>query len=377
MPGEPGATDIAAGGIVAAVVSFAATGLHVLGEGFSQFFAAGPSIFRLSTGFSLALLGAGYLVGISAGLAMMLGAILAWGVAVPILTALHPMPAGGDIATYATGLWAHQVRFMGAGTIAVAAIWSLVACWARPSRACAKACKRQAGRGGVRRRATDQDMAPRWIGIVFLGALLAMAATFAAFLSGAAPVSAIFGLVAYGCVFATVFGFLVAAACGYMAGLVGSSSSPISGIAINRHNPHLAASAGDPGHQRLLASEAGKQTGIALALFTVSVVLATATVSNDNLQDLKTASWSAPRPGGSRRRWWSACVVGALVIPPVPGTALQGLWISWARWPAPRWTPAQALAAPQATLMAAIARGIFGMRWTGPPFSSAFSAASC
>jgi putative OPT family oligopeptide transporter len=359
VPGEPGASDIAAGGIVAAAASFAASGLHVLGDGFSQFFAIGPSIFRLSTGFSLALLGAGYLVGITGGLAMLLGAILSWGVAVPILTAMHPMPAGGDIAAYATGLWAHQVRFMGAGIIAVAAIWSLLGLLG-PTIAGVRDSLHQSGgpRAGDTPR-TERDMPLRWIGIVFGAALLAMAATFVAFLSGAASLPVLVGLVAYACVFSVLFGFLVAAACGYMAGLVGSSSSPISGIAIIATiltSLLLLLILGGLGQ---LSTDAGQRAGIALALFTVSVVLATATVSNDNLQDLKTGYLVGATPWRQQAVLVVGCVVGALVIPPVLDLLYNAYGFSGAMARASM-DPGQALAAPQATLMAAIARGIFG-----------------
>jgi putative OPT family oligopeptide transporter len=362
IPGEPGATDIAAGGIVAAAVSFAATGLHVLGDGISQWFTIGTSAFRLSTGFSLALLGAGYLVGIFGGLAMLLGAVLAWGVAVPVLTALHPAPAGTDITAYATGLWAHQVRFMGAGTIAVAAIWSLIGLLGPTIagvRDSLRASASQGSEAGAPR--TDRDMTPRWIGIVFAVALVAMAAVFVAFLSGSAPAIGfgIWGLVAYGCVFAVVFGFLVAAACGYMAGLVGSSSSPISGIAIIATILTslllLVILAGST----MLASPAGQQAAIALALFIVSVVLATATVSNDNLQDLKTGYLVGATPWRQQVALLVGCVVGAVVIPPVLDLLYHAYGFPGAM-PHAGMDPGQALAAPQATLMAAIARGIFG-----------------
>ncbi len=362
VPGEPGAVDIAAGGIVAAVASFAAGGLHVLGDGFSAFFAVGHSVFRLSTGFSLALLGAGYLVGISAGLAMLLGAVLAWGVAVPVLTAMHPAPVGVAIGPYATGLWSHQVRFMGAGMIAVAAIWSLVGLLGPTIAGVRESIAKSGGAAGTAR--TEKDMPPRWIGIVFAGSMVVMAATFAAFLAGAAPVAGVIALVVYGCVFAVVFGFLVAAACGYMAGLVGSSSSPISGIAIIATiltSLLLLAILGGAG---VLATPGGQQTGIALALFTVSVVLATATVSNDNLQDLKTGFLVGATPWRQQAALVVGCVVGALVIPPV----LNLLYVAYGFPGAmrPGMDPAQALAAPQATLMAAIGKGIFGhaLDWT-------------
>ncbi len=360
-PGEPGAADIATGGIVAAVVSFATTGLHVLGEGISQWFTLGHAAFRLSTGFSLALLGAGYLVGISGGLAMLLGAVLAWGVAVPVLTSLHPAPAGADLVTYATGLWSHQVRFMGAGLIAVAAIWSLAGLLGptiEGVRDSLRASRQNAHDASAEQ--TDLDMPPRWIGIVFAASLLAMAATFAAFLAGAGVSGVtLWGLVAFGCAFAVVFGFAVAAACGYMAGLVGSSSSPISGIAIIATVLTalllllLLQSAG------LLASPAEQQGAIALTLFVVSVVLATATVSNDNLQDLKTGLLVGATPWRQQVVLVVGCVVGALVIPPVLDLLYHAYGFPGAM-PDPHMDPGQMLAAPQATLMAAIARGIFG-----------------
>jgi putative OPT family oligopeptide transporter len=173
------------------------------------------------------------------------------------------------------------------------------------------------------------------------------------------------GLVIYGCVFSAVFGFLVAAACGYMAGLVGSSSSPISGIAIIATILTSLLLLLILGATGVLASPAGQQTGIALALFTVSVVLATATVSNDNLQDLKTGLLVGATPWRQQAALVVGCVVGALVIPPV----LNLLYVAYG-FPGAMahagMDPGQALAAPQATLMAAIAKGIFGhaLDWT-------------
>ncbi len=364
-PGEPGAADIAAGGIVAAAASFAATGLHVLGEGISQWFTLGNAAFRLSTGFSLALLGAGYLVGIAGGLSMLLGAVLAWGVAVPVLTSLHPAPVGTAIVPYATGLWAHQVRFMGAGVIAVAAIWSLAGLMGptiagvRDSLA---ASRRTPGEAGAPE--TDRDLSPGTVLAVFGAALLAMAVTFAAFLAGT-PAVTIWGLVAFGCAFSVLFGFLVAAACGYMAGLVGSSSSPISGIAIIATILTslllLLILRGDG----MLASEQGRQAAVAFALFTVSVVLTTATISNDNLQDLKTGYLVGATPWRQQAVLVVGCVVGALIIPPVLDLLYHAYGFPGAM-PQPNMDGNQALAAPQATLMAAIARGIFGhaLDWT-------------
>ena len=85
-PAATGMGDIVTGGVVAAVVSFAASGLRVLGDGVSGWFALGGAVFRLPMGFSLALLGAGYLIGIVAGLAMLTGLIISWAVSYTHLT---------------------------------------------------------------------------------------------------------------------------------------------------------------------------------------------------------------------------------------------------------------------------------------------------
>jgi len=376
VPGEPGAADIAAGGLIAAAVNFAASGLHVLADGISVWLQAGGAVFRLSTGFSLALLGAGYLIGLWSGLAMLLGAVLSWGVAVPVLTALHPAPAGVAIAAHATALWAGKVRFIGAGVIGVAAIWSLAGL-AGPTIAGVRGALRQAGLAPGATDRTEQDLSPRAIMWIFLAAVLLMGWVFAAFIADA-PALVAFGtptLVLVGVTFAVLFGFLVAAACGYMAGLVGSSSSPISGIAI------LATIGGSLLVLALFSGGAlargdTRQAAIAFVLFTVSVVLACATVSNDNLQDLKTGYLVGATPWRQQVALVVGCVVGGLSIPPVLELLYNAYGFSGAM-PRLGMDANQVLAAPQATLMAKIATGILGgtLEWAFVGIGAAASAA--
>ena len=359
--GEPGAADIAAGGIVAALASFAASGLHVISDGISLWGQAGGAVFRLSTGFSLALLGAGYLIGLYSGLAMLLGAILSWGVAVPILTALHPAAEGVAIATYATGLWAQKVRFIGAGVIGVAAIWALIGL-AGPTIEGVRASLRKVDLQGGRLARTERDLPAVWVGVLFVASVVVMGAVFASFLSASPPAVAfgIWGLVAAGVGFAVVFGFLVAAACGYMAGLVGSSSSPISGIAILATILTSLILLGlFSGGGGMLGDDAGRQAAIAFVLFTVSAVLATATVSNDNLQDLKTGYLVGATPWKQQAALVVGCVAGGLVIPPILDLLYTAYGFPGAL-PHSGMDPVQALAAPQAVLMSKIATGILG-----------------
>ena len=68
-----------------------------------------------STGYniawSLALLGAGHLVGLSVGMAMLVGQVISWAIAVPILTSLHPAADGVTLAAQTMAIWRTQVRF--------------------------------------------------------------------------------------------------------------------------------------------------------------------------------------------------------------------------------------------------------------------------
>lgn len=368
--GKPVATgmgDIVAGGVVAAVVSFAANGLRVLGDSVSGWFALGGAVFRLPMGFSLALLGAGYLIGIVAGLAMLTGLIISWGIAVPVLTAMGDMPAGQSLAQYATGLWSSQVRFIGAGVIGVGAIWTLATLFvpmARGVKASFSALtKAGAARAGQAPR-TERDLSAGWISIVTLVLVAVLVITFQVFLAGA-PVSAgaIWKLVAYAVLFAFVFGFLVAAACGYMAGLVGSSTSPISGVgivAIVLVSLLMLALGGE-----LLQAQNGVQMAIALSIFSTSAVVAVASISNDNLQDLKTGWLVGATPWRQQVALLIGCVVGAAVISPVLDLLYNAYGFADAM-PREGMDPTQALSAPQATLMLAITRGIFThqLNWT-------------
>lgn len=371
-PGRRGASgmgDILAGGGVAALVSLAPGGLRVLGDSFSWWGQLGASVFRLPMGFSLALLGAGYLIGIVAGVAMLVGLLIAWLVAVPVLTATTPMPDGQSISAFANSLWASQVRFIGAGVIGVGAIWTLATLFmpmVRGVRTSFAAFGRsgEAAYGSAPR--TERDLPSRWISLITLALVAVLVGVFAAFLQPAVlSPGARWGLVAYAVVFAFVFGFLVAAACGYMAGLIGSSTSPISGVGIVAivlvSLLMLAIQRGDG----LLATPQGLQMGIALAIFTTSAVVAVASISNDNLQDLKTGWLVGATPWRQQVALLIGCVVGAAVISPV----LELLYNAYGfgdALPRPGMDPSQALAAPQATLMLAIAQGIFThqLNWT-------------
>ena len=220
---------------LAALFSLFSGGLRILGDAVNFWIPAGGVVFRVAAGFSPALLAAGYLMGAAAGIAVLLGLVICWGIAVPWLTAHAPLAEGQSLNALATQLWASKVRFMGAGVIAIAALWT-VASLIRPIlRAIANQPASSAANTPQLQGDTDKDLSRGWmlaIGGVALAVLLGVTLQFVQEHMPDLGAAGSLALAALCVVFAAFFGFLVAAACGYMAGLVGSSASPISGIGI-------------------------------------------------------------------------------------------------------------------------------------------------
>src|SRR5690606_2717036 len=314
-----GLRDIVAGGVLAGGFSLLTGGLRVAGDSVGYWFSVGRAVFQLPLGLSFALVGAGYLVGIVGGVAMLLGVVLSWGVAVPWLTSLAPMPDGASLADFATGIWVSKVRLIGAGMIAVAAVWTLLTLikpMVEGMRISLAVFKR--GRSGAGMERTDADLPPGVLLKLTLLMILLLGATFQSFVADSGlPVLAAWTLVVAGVVLAFVFGFLVAAACGYMAGLVGSSASPISGIAVIAILASSMIFIGIGQAQDLLGKPESVRFMTALALFCTSVVVAVAAISNDNLQDLKTGWLVHATPWRQQTALIIGCVIGAVTIPPV------------------------------------------------------------
>lgn len=354
-----GAKDIVIGGALSGIVAFLTGGLRVLADSAGYWFKAGSAITQLPMGFSLALLGAGYLVGVAGGIAILLGIVIAWGAAVPILTSMTPQPSDMEMSAFAMKIWKENVRFIGAGTIGVAAIWTLLTLM-KPMIEGLK-ISMQALKGGNSSNLSrmEQDLSPKvMIGWTVVMTLL-LAVSFYQFVADASLPAGLAWLLVLVCTAVTfIIGFLVAAACGYMAGLVGSSSSPISGIGIiSIVVISLILLLVGNAYPQLLTTGDGKFV-TALALFCGSAVLCVATISNDNLQDLKTGYLVKATPWRQQIALMIGVVVGALVISPILELLYKAYGFTGAL-PRPDMDASQALGAPQATLMTTIAKGIF------------------
>ncbi len=354
-------------GAAASAGFFLLTTMNLFADAKTFWFRFGAGKTGLGTGFSVALLGVGYLVGITVGAAMFVGVLIAWLGAVPILTSIHPPPEGADLIAYASGdIWRKQVRLIGAGAIAVIAIWTLInlakPMWNGIKASIAAMGVDRSDEGGLPR--IERDIPFNYVIGGSAGLLIPLAALFIVFINGTPLSSQLILLVIVCTIFAALVGFITAAASGYMAGLIGSSNSPVSSLSILSTIASSLLLVALLGRDSLM-DPATRSTAIALALFTTAVVLSIATIANNNLQDLKTGQLVHATPW---RQQWSlviGCVVGAAVIPPVLDLLQHAYGFAGAPLDAGM-DPNKVLAAPQALLMATLATGILAgeLDWT-------------
>jgi putative OPT family oligopeptide transporter len=314
----------------------------------SGFFRLGRGVSGVNPAFQFALLGVGHLVGISVGIAMAVGIVIAWGVAVPWLSSGMPAPAEG-FEGLANDVWKHQVRFLGAGVIGIAAVWTLVVVIGPIVKGLAGAFAASRARkdsGGGALPVEERDIPIGLVGLGILAAIVPIGFLLFHELGGAAAGQAPL-VVAGSLVFVLVAGAFIAAVCGYMAGLIGASNSPVSGIGI------LSAL----GASLLLVAVLGRVSDpkplIAYALIVTAVVFGVATISNDNLQDLKTGQLVGATPWRQQVALLFGVVFGAAVIPPVLNLLNAGYGFAGVAG-----AGKEALGAPQAALISTLAQGV-------------------
>ena len=294
----------------------------------------GSSVLYLGTDVSVALLSVGVIVGLEIGVAVLAGSALAWLACIPLYYLQNPMPDGSAMDA-AWAAWSSQIRYMGVGAMIVGGLSSM---W-RIRKGVVKAVRQLADRvgratGDVVR--TDTDMPTSWVAI-----LLALAAvgTFGVYemVTGSLQIAIAAGVVM---LIAAVFFVAVSS---YICGLVGSSNNPVSGMTICAL---MFASL------VLLILGMSGSAGILGALGVASIVCCAAATAGDTSQDLKTGFLVGATPRMQQYAQLVGVAVPIFAIAPVL-TLLHNAYGIGTDAPG-------ALRAPQATLFAAIAEGLFG-----------------
>lgn len=337
------------------VGAFASAGMAILGAmklaatEISTFFRVGSGGTMVGGSLSLALIGVGHLVGLSVGISMIIGLIISYGVLLPMHTS-GLLPAEGDISDVVSSTFATDVRFIGAGAMAIAAVWTLLKIIGpiikgiKESLASSRA--RQAGETVA---LTEKDIPFPVVAGVTLGSMIPVGILLWLFVKDSAITHHMSGLIILSIVYTLLVGLIVASICGYMAGLIGASNSPISGVGI------IVVLSAALLIKVVIGGEADANALVAYTLFTAAVVFGIATISNDNLQDLKTGQLVGATPWKQQLALVFGVIFGSIVIPPILELMLKGFGFAGAPG-----AGADALPAPQAALLSSVAKGIFG-----------------
>jgi putative OPT family oligopeptide transporter len=344
------------GSTVVSAAYFIVAKTRLLTDAAAKNFRVGSGASGISASLSMALIGVGHLVGIAVGLAMVVGMVISWVFIVPHWTQDPGLiaQAGGDLDKLVSTAFRMKARMVGAGTIGVAAIWTLlriigpIANGIRSALAANR--ERKAGRGGELP-ITERDIPIGIVTAIILASMIPIGLLLYAFAS-TNPIAANPGTtIALSIVYTLIAGVVIAAVCGYMAGLIGASNSPISGVGIlSVLGISLILAALFPG----VSGELTKSL-VAYALFVTAIIFGVATISNNNLQDLKTGELVQATPWRQQVALVLGVVFGALVIPPI--LDLLNTAFTFQGAPGAR---ANALAAPQAAIISTIAQGVLG-----------------
>jgi putative OPT family oligopeptide transporter len=346
----------------------AASGLRMVPDSAAMAGYVGKAIGYMGTNLSPALLGVGYIVGLNIGIVVVAGGILSWNIAIPIYStffldndpALASRIAGLGAADAAGSIWSAQIRYLGVGAMLIGGIWTLISL--RKSLLSGVKSGLAATRAGAGKiiAETERDLPMKGVLVGLIVFTLPLAALYHAIVndfSVSIPMTLIM----------IVAGFLFSSVSAYMAGLVGSSNNPVSGITIGTI---LFASL-------VLMVLMGRDAplGPVAAIMIGAVVCCAAAVAGDNLQDLKCGYMIGATPWRQQVMLAIGAISCALVMAPVLNllASAYGIGTPTAAHPNP-------LLAPQATLMASVAKGLFGgalpwnLIWIGAAIGAAIIA---
>ena len=357
-----GLTELVYGALASAMISFSQIGLKILSGGFTIWRNVGTTVFGFGLGFSPTLIGAGYIIGINTGMAILAGIVVGWIVILPIIGHLHSGFYTGSAAEIAGQLWSQNIRFVGVGVLLIGGVWSLLKLLKPITHEVKHALAQRREAGDTKVTMAQIPRTERDIPFYYVtrGGLLLALPLFGLFLYFAHVFLADYGwglqiiLSAMVLVFFMVVGFLVSAILAYLAGLIGTSASPMSAFALL--TLMLAAFMLLPYAHHTHGT--GFMGVITLAIMVTVVITAAAAISNDTMQDLKAGQYVGATPWKQQVMLMVGVCVAALTIPAVLELLFQAYGIGGV-FPRPGMDPNDMLAAPQATIMATVAKAIF------------------
>lgn len=345
----PGLKILAVAGTIGAVVKLAAeSGLRMIPDNAAWSGFMGKYLGYMGTNLSPALLGVGYIIGLNVSIVVVSGSILSYNIAIPLYHAFfanHDPAIAAQLATASAGdaanlIRAAQVRYLGVGAMLIGGVWTLFSL--RKSLVSGIKSGIAATRQGTSQivSETERDLPMKWMLVALVAFTLPLLALYQAIVG-------MWGVSIPMTIIMIVAGFLFVSVSAYLAGLVGSSNNPVSGITIATI---LFASV-----VLMLLLGHDSKIGPVAAIMIGAVVCCAAAVGGDNLQDLKAGYLVGATPWKQQLMLMIGSLSCALVMAPVLNllAAAYGIGPKDAAHP-------NSLEAPQATLMKSVAEGLFG-----------------
>ena len=330
--------------LLGGLVKFGESGLRVWTESLEGATQVGRTLFYAGLNLSPALLAVGFIIGIQTAAVVVLGGVIGWMILMPAYGLVHGLPPDRTALAAALSIWSGQIRYVGIGAMLTGGLWTLTEL-REPVWKSLRTLRARDPASGVPehpagRLRTEQDAPFPWIVVAFALSLLPMAWIYSTVVN-----SPLLGILMT--LVMALAAFLFSSVAAYMAGMVGSSSNPVSGVTI--------ATIMFAALLLVLFMGAGHPAGPAAALVIGAVVCCAAAMGGDNLQDLKTGHLVGATPWKQQVMQVIGVLTGALVLVPVLSLlqAKYGIGEPTSSHPYP-------LSAPQATLMANLTRSVFG-----------------
>jgi len=289
------------------------------------------AIFGMGASLSPSLISVGYIVGRNIGILAFSGGLISWAVAIPIYSYLYGFE-GDSLFEGANIIWNAKIRYLGVGAMVVGGIWSVIQL-AKPLVESIQLSLKTLGESGDDIPLEERDLPVNYVFIAILLMLIPISFTYFDIISSWSSAVTL-------SIIMCVFGFLFSAVAAYMAGVVGSSNNPISGVTI--------ATILFSSLLIITFFNIDSSKGAAAAILIGAVVCCAAAIGGDNLQDLKTGNIVGATPWKQQVMQLVGVVSSALTL----GIVLTLLHEAYG-------IGSSDLPAPQAVLMTSVANGVF------------------
>lgn len=357
---------LAQGAAAGGLISLFQTGFKLLGNELEAWMYAGKTVFGFGLSFEPALIAAGYIIGIQVGISFLVGLIVGWLVILPAIGAIYGLPQAGSAYETVMTIWSHQSRFVGVGVLLVGGVWTLLTLIKPILQGFQQsfAVSRQKHLAAEILPRTERDIPLSWI--IGMTAVVAVAIFFLVYHALTAigfnySVGYLTLIALISVLFIIVVGFLLSTLCGYFAGLIGSTNSPLSGLIII--SVLLLSSLYLLLFESHDAAAIGKM--VMIILIVTAIVTALPAISLENIQDLKSGQIVGATPWKQQVILILGIVASSLVIAPVLNLLFNAYGLGGV-FPRPGMDPAQMLSAPAANIIATITKGVLthDINWT-------------